>query len=125
MTTTTKKMTKRDYFNILKKSYPVTAENYNDVIAFIDHEIELLERKNSAEKKPTAAQKANTELKEVIVKSMTRDRNYTITEMIKEFPALSELTNQKVSAMVRQLVEANLIEKIEDKRKSYFKLVQG
>lgn len=123
--TTTKKMTKRDYFNILRKSYPVTAENYNDVIAFIDHEIELLERKNSAEKKPTAMQKANTELKAAIVESMAKDRNYTITEMIKEFPALSELTNQKVSAMVRQLVEANLIEKIEDKRKSYFRLVQG
>lgn len=121
--TTTKKMTKRDYFNILKKSYPVTAENYNDVIAFIDHEIELLERKNSAEKKPTATQKANTELKAAILESMVKDRNYTITEMIKEFPALSELTNQKVSAMVRQLVEANLIEKIEDKRKSYFRLV--
>ena len=123
--TTTKKMTKRDYFNILRKSYPVTAENYNDVIAFIDHEIELLERKNSAEKKPTATQKANADLKTAILESMVKDRNYTITEMIKEFPALSELTNQKVSAMVRQLVEANLIEKIEDKRKSYFRLVQG
>ena len=123
--TTTKKMTKRDYFNILRKSYPVTAENYNDVIAFIDHEIELLERKNSAEKKPTATQKANADLKAAILESMVKDRNYTITEMIKEFPALSELTNQKVSAMVRQLVEANLIEKIEDKRKSYFRLVQG
>lgn len=123
--TTTKKMTKKDYFNILKKSYPTTAENYNDVIAFIDHEIELLEKKNSAEKKPTATQKANTELKAAIVESMAKDRNYTITEMIKEFPELSELTNQKVSAMVRQLVEANLIEKIEDKRKSYFRLVQG
>ena len=123
--TTTKKMTKKDYFNILKKSYPTTAENYNDVIAFIDHEIELLEKKNSAEKKPTATQKANTELKAIIVESMAKDRNYTITEMIKEFPELSELTNQKVSAMVRQLVEANLIEKIEDKRKSYFRLVQG
>lgn len=121
--TTTKKMTKKDFFNILRKSYPVTAENYNDVIAFIDHEIELLERKNSAEKKPTATQKANTELKAAILESMVKDRNYTITEMIKEFPALSELTNQKVSAMVRQLVEANLIEKIEDKRKSYFRLV--
>lgn len=123
--TTTKKMTKKDYFNILKKSYPATAENYNDVIAFIDHEIELLERKNSAEKKPTATQKANTELKTAILENMVKDRNYTITEMIKEFPALSELTNQKVSAMVRQLVEANLIERIEDKRKSYFRLVQG
>lgn len=123
MTTTTKKMTKKDYYNILKKSYPTTAENYKDVIAFIDHEIELLEKKNSAEKKPTATQKANTELKAVIVESMVKDRNYTITEMIKEFPELSELTNQKVSAMVRQLVEANLIEKIEDKRKSYFRLV--
>lgn len=121
--TTTKKMTKKDFFNILRKSYPVTAENYNDVIAFIDHEIELLERKNSAEKKPTATQKANADLKAAILESMVKDRNYTITEMIKEFPALSELTNQKVSAMVRQLVEANLIEKIEDKRKSYFRLV--
>ena len=48
-----KKMTKRDYFAILRESYPATADNYDEVVAFIDHELELLSKKNSSEKKPT------------------------------------------------------------------------
>ena len=48
----TKKMTKKDYFAILKATYPTTADNYDEVIKFIDHEMELLEKKNSADKKP-------------------------------------------------------------------------
>ena len=57
----TKKMTKKDYFNELK-NIPAVAEN-EALMNFIDHEIELLEKKNSSEKKPTATQKANEGLK--------------------------------------------------------------
>lgn len=120
--TNTKKMTKRNYFEILRASYPTDAENYADVIAFIDHELELLERKNSAEKKPTAMQVANKAVQEVILDCMEQDTLYTITDMIKAFPVLADMTNQKVSALVRQLVENGSVEKVVDKRKSYFRL---
>ena len=116
-----KKMTKRDFYNAFLKIEEI--KNNPDYVAFCEHEIELLEKKNSAEKKPTATQKENANLKTAIVTNMAPNRLYTITEMIKEFPELSDLTNQKVSAIIRQLKDEGKVEKIEDKRKSYFRVV--
>ena len=119
---TNKKMTKKDYFAILRASYPETAKDYDEVIAFIDHELELLARKNTAEKKPTAQQVANDGIKQAIVDGMQENRLYTITEIIKEIPACAELTNQRVSALIRQMMP-DLIERVEDKRKAYFRKI--
>lgn len=123
--TNSKKMTKRDYFNILRASYPATAENYDEVIAFIDHELELLAKKNSAEKKPTAVQVANEGIKQAIVDGMEPGKLYTITDIIKSVPECTDLTNQRVSALVRQLKDDNIVERVEEKRKAYFRLVQS
>ena len=122
MTNTTKKLTKRDYFTILRKSYPTTADNYDEVIGFIDHELELLAKKNSAEKKPTAIQIANEGIKDAIYAGLTPNRLYTVTEIIKEVPACADLTNQKVSNLLRQMVPER-IERVEEKRKAYFRIV--
>lgn len=122
--TNSKKMTKRDYFNILRASYPATAENYDEVIGFIDHELELLAKKNAAEKKPTAVQVANEGIKQAIVAGMEQDKLYTITDIIKSVPECADLTNQRVSALVRQLMP-EYIERVEEKRKAYFRLVQS
>ena len=115
----TKKMTKRDYFTILRNAYPATADNYDEVIAFIDHELELLAKKNSADKKPTAQQVANDGIKQAILDGMEPNRLYTITELQKSIPACAELSNQRVSAIVRQMVGVT-IDRTEDKRKAYF-----
>jgi predicted transcriptional regulator len=40
--------------------------------------------------------------------------------MLKELDCVAELTNQKVSALMKQLVEDGSVVKTEDKRKSYF-----
>ena len=48
----------------------------------------------------------------------------TVTDIIKADPDLSELTNQKVSALLRPLVENGKVEKVIDKRKSYFKIAK-
>lgn len=123
--TNSKKMTKRDYFNILRASYPTTAENYDEVIGFIDHELELLAKKNAAEKKPTAVQVANEGIKQAIVAGMEQGKLYTITDIIKSVPECADLTNQRVSALVRQLKDDNIVERVEEKRKAYFRLVQS
>ena len=111
-----KKMTKRDYFNQLKEKYPLT----QDEIHFIDREIELLDKKNSGEKKPTPQQKANEILKDAILKGMKEKVQYTITAIIKTVPECAELTNQKVSAVVRQMVEKGSLVRTEEKGKAYF-----
>ena len=115
----TKKMTKRDYFNAILSKYPLTA----DEKTFVEHELELLEKKNSAEKKPTAQQTANEGIKTAILEGMKPNRLYTITEIQKEIPECAELSNQRVSALIRQMV-GNEIVRTEDKRKAYFSLAE-
>ena len=116
----TKKMTKKDYFNTLLTIDAVKANPA--LVEFIEHELELLAKKNSAEKKPTAQQVANEGIKQAIVAGMEPNRLYTVTEIIKEVPECSEMTNQRVSALLRQRVGSE-IERIEEKRKAYFRLM--
>lgn len=118
------KMTKCDYFSILRDSYPVDAPNYAEVIAFIDHEVELLKRKattNSGEKRLTANQVANGELKIQILDQMESEKLYTISDMLKELPCCEGLSNQKVSSIIRQMVLSGSVEKVVEKRTSFFK----
>ena len=117
-----KKMTKRDYFNSLLAIEEVKGNE--KLVKFIEHELDLLAKKNaSGDGKMTATQKANEEIKEGIVKALeeTPDRLYTITEMIKEFDVCKPFVNQKISALVNQLVKEGRIAKLEEKRKSFFK----
>ena len=115
-----KKITKRERFESLLNMAEVQADP--GMVEFINHELELLARKNSSEKKPTAQQVANEAIKQAIVDGMERDHLYTITDIQKNVPACADLSNQKISALVRQLKDDGVVVKIEDKRKSYFSL---
>lgn len=116
---TTKKMTKREVFEQIKASYPLSAEH----IAFIDHELELLAKKNSAEKKPTANQVANAGIKDAIYGEMADNMLYTVTDMCKGLTSCADMSNQKLSALLRQMVADGKVERVEDKRKAYFRKV--
>lgn len=116
--TNTKKMTKADFFKQILANYNLTEDEQD----FINHELELLAKKNSAEKKPTAVQVANDGIKTDILDGMVEGTLYTITDLIKTIPALADLTNQRVSALIRQLIADGKVERIEEKRKAYFRL---
>lgn len=115
---TSKKITKRERFESLLKIPAVSADP--GMVEFINHELELLAKKNSAEKKPTAAQVANEGIKQAILDGMEDNRLYTVTEIQKEIPACADLSNQRVSALLRQLKDDALVVRTEDKRKAYF-----
>lgn len=83
---------------------------------------EQFEKKNSAEKKPTANQVANQAIVEGILAEMEEGVLYTITDMIKKLPSCADLTNQKVSALIKPLIGIS-IERVEEKRKAYFKKI--
>ena len=123
-TSTVKKLTKRDRFEALLKMSEVQANP--DIVTFIEHEIELLAKKNAGDKKPTANQIANDGYKDIIFAELSAnpDKLYTVTELIKNVDGLGDLTNQRVSALLRQMIEANGVEKVVDKRKSYFRLAR-
>lgn len=113
---TNTKMTKRDHFNSIL-SYVADVDR-----DFILHELELLDRKNTAERKPTAVQVANEGIKTAILDGMTPNTLYTVTDIQKGVPECGELSNQRVSALLRQLVESGAVVRTEDKRKAYFSL---
>jgi predicted Rossmann fold nucleotide-binding protein DprA/Smf involved in DNA uptake len=115
------KLTKAQKFAMLKE-IPAVKENAT-LVEFIDHELELLAKKNSADKKPTAQQTANDGIKAEILEGMAEGKLYTITDLIKEIPACADLTNQRVSALVRQLKDEGSVERVEEKRKAYFRKV--
>ena len=114
------KLTKAQKYAMLK-AIPAVAEN-SVLVEFIDHEIELLAKKNASDKKPTAQQTANENIKSAIVEGMESGKLYTITDIIKSVPECADLTNQRVSALVRQLIPTS-IERVEEKRKAYFRKV--
>ena len=118
---TNKKITKRDRFNALLSLSEVQANA--ELVAFIEHEIELLDKKNSSEKKPTAQQTANEGIKAAIVAGMTPNRLYTVSEIQKEIPECAELSNQRISALLRQMIGKEIV-RTEDKRKAYFSLAE-
>ena len=77
------------------------------------------EKKNSAEKKPTATQIANEGIKSVILEVLN-GKTMTISEMQKASAELTPLSNQKISALLKQMVDNGTVIRIEDKRKAYF-----
>lgn len=84
------------------------------------------EKRNSGEKKPTKVQEANMGLKEIILQTIGEaTQPLTVTELMASNEELSptKVSAQKISALVTQLVKAGKLERIEEKRKAYFKLV--
>jgi acetoacetate decarboxylase len=116
----TTKLTKAQKFAMLK-AIPEVAGNPL-LVEFIDHELELLTKKNSADKKPTAQQVENQGIAQAILAHLTAQptRLFTVTELMKEVPACAGLTNQRVSAIVRGMIGVS-VERVEDKRKAFFR----
>ena len=115
-----KKITKKEKFEMLK-AIPAIQEN-GMLIEFINHEIELLAKKSAGgEKKMTATQKANEGVKTTILESMEPGKLYSITDMIKQFDCCAGMSNQRVNALVRQMMPEK-VERIEVKRRAYFAL---
>lgn len=79
-----------------------------------------IEKRNSADRKPTKAQVANEGLKDAILEVLADGKARTITEISADVEALAEASPQKVSALLTQLKKAGLVVREEIKRKAYF-----
>ena len=114
-----KKKTKKEMFNFIKSKMA----DYPEGVTFVDHELELLERKNSAERKPTVNQLDNKKIKKVVLEGIGAN-SYTITEIIKNVLANTEwadLTCSRMTAIATQMAEdGDLIREV-IKRKAYYK----
>jgi hypothetical protein len=115
-----KKMTKKQIFagaiELLEN-----IENVNvEIIEGLKHEIDLLDRKNSKSTQ-TKNQVENENIKTDIVNALTEiAKPVTITELQSANETMANFSNQKLSALLKQLVESNQVVKTTDKKKSYF-----
>ena len=108
-------MTKMTYVNALDVAINAVADGEaKDKLIALRAQIE---KKNSADRKPTKAQVANDAMKSDIVAWLTEA--HTATEVAEKFG----VSNQKASALLTALVKAGTVERTVDKRKAYFKAV--
>lgn len=113
-----KKITKKDRFNQLLAIE--TVKQNAELVEFIKHEIELLEKKAS-KSGATKTQKENEEIKSNLVVALAEvGKAVTISEFMKASEYAGQFSNQKLSAMLKQLKESGLVEKTVVKGKSYF-----
>ena len=94
------KMTQKDYFNEIIAL--ARANDRMDIVTFAEGRIEALNKK-SGSKKPTKTQEENVSLKEEIVSVLTSE-GATVTEIQTKSETLGTLSNQRVSALLKQLV---------------------
>jgi hypothetical protein len=90
-----------------------------DVLDKLNAMLVALDKKNSAERKPTAKQTENASIKAQILAGMEPDVQYTSADVAKSYEGL---TVQRVSALLTQLVNDGALVKTVDKRKSFYSL---
>lgn len=111
-------MTKREMFNMIAT---INADNA-EIVEFCAHEISLLDKKVSS-KTPTKAQKENEGIMDQILVNLAEfGAPVTVTELIQNGEGLDGFTNQKISALLRKMVEAGKVVKSIEKKKAFFSL---
>lgn len=111
------KKTQKDFFNEIIEV--LNEVGRDDLVAFCNDRIDKLSRKSSS-KKPTKAQVENEGIKATILEVLGEIAPATAT-MIATDPRVN-VSNQKVSALLRQLIESGEVIKTTDKGKSLFSL---
>jgi translation initiation factor 1 (eIF-1/SUI1) len=130
-TTKVVKVTKAQYFGMVRNIVE-SAETANkaDILAFIDHEVELLQKKSNKSGN-TKTQQANEAILDTIKAVLAEtDKPVTISELMTddrlktyvEGIETKTMTNQKLSALVKKLCATNEVVRTEDKKKAFFSL---
>lgn len=116
------KITKREVIGMMMKEEVVKANP--TYVAYLENELALLDKK-AQNKKATKTQEQNVGIKATILKVLATIGSGTVTDIQNGNEELSALSNQKVSALVRQLVKSGEVMKTTDKKKSIFSLAES
>lgn len=124
----TTKMTKKEKFAmVIALVKNMETENKEMLLDFLNHEVELLEKK-SGKSGETKTQKENKELMTQVVTALAEfDKPVTVSEfMAQSTHAVATLSNQKLSALLKKLCEEDTprVVKTTEKKKSYFAVVK-
>ena len=99
----------------------------DEVVAKLNEMWDALNKKSDIEKKPTEQQKQNESFKVDIEVLLADGKPRTATEILNEIPALkdNDISNQRVSALLRQLKLAGKVKSETVKGKSMFSMAEG
>lgn len=114
-----KKVTKKEMFGrLIEIVEGANVQDVETIVEFLNHEIELVSKKRNGQ---TKVQKANEGLIEVIYNAIAEaDEKMTVTEIYEKVKSDEITSSQKVSALVKKLVDAGRIVRTEEKKKAYF-----
>ena len=116
------KITKREVIGMMMNEEVVKANP--TYVAYLENELALLDKKAS-NKKATKTQEENMGIKATILEVLATIGRGTVTDIQNGNAELSALSNQKVSALVRQLIESGKVVKTVEKKKSIFSLAES
>ena len=114
-----KKVTKKEMFGrLIEIVEGANVQDVETIVEFLNHEIELVSKKRNGQ---TKVQKANEGLIEVIYNAIAEAEKPVTVTGIYEMVKSDEITSpQKVSALVKKLVDAERVVRTEEKKKAYF-----
>lgn len=107
------KMTKKDYFEMLKGFVPADAENADEILAFIDKQIEQLDTKATKARERAAERKAEGDELRAMVAAAVTDEFQTIDQIMTAMELDDpDVTRAKITARLGQLVKAGEVMKV-------------
>ena len=120
-----KKLTKMNKFEMVMEIL-VNGEfdNKDLLIEFVQHEMDLLAKKNSTGtiRKPSKTQLENEKYVAMIEEILLDKTPRTISDIQAENEIFAEMTNQKMSALLKKLVDSQKVVKFVEKKKTYFQI---
>lgn len=128
MTNITKNMKYADLLSILRNETPAYGCSVDTLVAFIEHEMELTAKKNSAPKKPSKAQvekrNANEELADKLFTVLSNWGNaVTVAEVKTLDNAFCELSSPKVTALLKILMAQNKVSRDDSGRVAKYQAI--
>lgn len=124
-----KKITKRERFEEIK----VLVKDNPELVAFIDHEIELLARKGSKSATLSPAQKDNLAIAEIVKDILSAtDKGMTVSALLKTEPISAYVcangegvSSQKMTSVISAMVKSGDAVRTVEKKVAYFTLAYG
>ena len=118
-----KKVTKKENFE--KIIEVLKTQGFDELVQVMQHEIELLDKKK-ANGKMTKTQEQNEDIKAIILDTLRdSDTPLSITELLNKNTELNKMvggSNQKASALMTQLKNANLVVRTTQGKKAVFSI---
>lgn len=117
-----KKLTKREVINAMLTIDAITSNE--TFVGFLNHELELLDKKSS-NRKETSKQKENKEFTDIVYSILTAngDKAMSIKEIVASDTSLDGLSSNRVSAMLKTLVDGGLVKRDRTSKGTFYTVV--